>query len=36
MTEIPANVLIAQDGTVAHIDLVPKNLEAMIARAVGE
>ncbi len=36
VTEIPANVLIAKDGTIAHIDLVHKNLEPMIARAVGE
>jgi thiol-disulfide isomerase/thioredoxin len=35
VTEIPANILIARDGTVAAIDLVPKNLEATIARAVG-
>ena len=36
VTEIPANVLIARDGTIAHIDLVRKNLEPVIARAVGE
>ena len=36
VTEIPANVLIARDGTVAHIDLVPKNFDGMIARAVGQ
>jgi thiol-disulfide isomerase/thioredoxin len=36
VTEIPANVLIAKDGTIAHIDLVHKNLEPMVARAVGE
>jgi thiol-disulfide isomerase/thioredoxin len=36
VTEIPANVLIGKDGTVIQIDLVPKNLEPMIARAVGE
>jgi thiol-disulfide isomerase/thioredoxin len=33
--EVPANVLIARDGTVSHIDLVRKNLEPVIARAVG-
>jgi hypothetical protein len=36
VTEIPANVLIARDGTVAHIDLVRKNLEPIIARAVAD
>ena len=36
VTEIPANALIARDGTIAHIDLVRKNLEPMIARAVGK
>jgi thiol-disulfide isomerase/thioredoxin len=36
VTEVPANVLIARDGTIAHIDLVRKNLEPAIARAVGE
>jgi thiol-disulfide isomerase/thioredoxin len=36
VTEIPANVLIAKDGTVAHIDLVQKNLEAMVARTIGD
>ncbi len=36
VTEIPANVLIGRDGTVVHIDLTPKNLESVIARAVGE
>jgi thiol-disulfide isomerase/thioredoxin len=36
VTEIPANVLIAKDGTIAHIDLVHKNLEPMIALAVGK
>jgi thiol-disulfide isomerase/thioredoxin len=36
VTEIPANVLIAKDGTIAHIDLVQKNLEAMVARTIGE
>ena len=36
VTEIPANVLIARDGTVAQIDLVQRNLVPAIARAVGE
>ena len=36
VTELPANVLIARDGMIAHIDLVLKNLEPVIARAVGE
>jgi hypothetical protein len=36
VTEIPANVLIGKDGSVVQIDLVPKNLEASIARAVGD
>jgi thiol-disulfide isomerase/thioredoxin len=36
VTEIPANILIARDGNVASIDLVRKNLEPMIARAIGE
>jgi thiol-disulfide isomerase/thioredoxin len=36
VTEIPANILIARDGNVSGIDLVRKNLEPMIARAVGE
>jgi thiol-disulfide isomerase/thioredoxin len=35
VTEIPANALIARDGTVANIDLVAKNLEPMVARAIG-
>ena len=35
VTEIPANVLIAKDGTVAHIDLVRDSLDAAIAREVG-
>jgi len=35
VTEIPANFLIARDGTVAHIDLVFKNLEPAIARVLG-
>jgi len=36
VTELPANVLIARDGTIAHIDLVRKNLEPAIARAIGQ
>ena len=36
VTEIPANVLIAKDGTIAHIDLVHKNLEEMVARTLGD
>ncbi len=36
VTEIPANILIARDGKVVSIDLVRKNLEPMIARAVVE
>jgi thiol-disulfide isomerase/thioredoxin len=36
VTEIPANVLIAKDGTIADIDLVRKNLDSAVARAVGE
>jgi hypothetical protein len=35
VTEIPANVLVGQDGTVLHIDLVRKNLEPTIARVIG-
>jgi thiol-disulfide isomerase/thioredoxin len=35
VTEIPANVLIGRDGTVIHIDLVRKNLESVIAKALG-
>ncbi len=36
VTEIPANVLIGKDGSVVRIDLVPKNLDASIARAVRD
>ncbi len=36
ITEIPANVVVGRDGTVAQIDLVRKNTEAMIARALGQ
>ncbi len=35
VTDIPANVLIGRDGIVVHIDLVRKNLDAVIARVVG-
>jgi thiol-disulfide isomerase/thioredoxin len=35
VTEIPANVLIARDGTIASIDLVRQNLETTVARVVG-
>jgi thiol-disulfide isomerase/thioredoxin len=34
VTEIPANVLIGKDGTITQIDLVRKNLDPVIARAV--
>ncbi len=36
VTEIPANVLIARDGTIAQIDLVHTNLDPAIAQAVGK
>jgi thiol-disulfide isomerase/thioredoxin len=35
VTEIPTNVLIDRDGKVVQIDLVNKNLESVVARAVG-
>jgi thiol-disulfide isomerase/thioredoxin len=35
VTEIPANVLIARDGTVAGLDLVRQNLQTEVARAVA-
>src|SRR5262249_45257163 len=35
VTEIPTNVLIDRDGKVVHIDLVNKNLESVVARAIG-
>jgi thiol-disulfide isomerase/thioredoxin len=35
VTDIPANVLIGRDGGVVHVDLVRKNLDGVIARAVG-
>jgi peroxiredoxin len=35
VTDIPANVLIGRDGVVVHVDLVRKNLDAVIARVVG-
>jgi thiol-disulfide isomerase/thioredoxin len=36
VTELPANVLIAKNGTIAHIDLVRKNLEPAIIKALSE
>ena len=36
ITEIPANVVVGRDGTVIHIDLVSKNLEATIGQAVRQ
>jgi thiol-disulfide isomerase/thioredoxin len=35
VTDIPTNVLIDRSGRVVHIDLVNKNLESVVARAVG-
>jgi thiol-disulfide isomerase/thioredoxin len=35
VSEIPANVLVAKDGTVVHIDLVHKNIEPTIARLIA-
>jgi thiol-disulfide isomerase/thioredoxin len=35
VTEIPANVLIAKDGTVAHVDLVRDHLDDAIAKEVA-
>jgi thiol-disulfide isomerase/thioredoxin len=35
VTDIPANVLIGRDGTVAHVDLVRKNLDSVLSRVVG-
>ena len=35
VSEIPANVLVARDGTIVHMDLVRKNLEPTIARVIG-
>jgi len=35
VTEIPANVLISRDGTIASIDLVPVNMESSVARLIG-
>jgi peroxiredoxin len=35
VTEIPANVLIGKDGSVAGIDLVLKNLDSALSRVVG-
>jgi thiol-disulfide isomerase/thioredoxin len=36
VNEIPANVLVGRDGTITHIDLVRKNLDQVIARAVQQ
>jgi hypothetical protein len=36
ITEIPANVVVGRNGTVTNIDLVSKNLEALIGQAVRE
>jgi len=36
ITEIPANVVVGRNGTVTQIDLVTKNFESMIGRAVAE
>lgn len=36
VTEIPANVLIGRDGTIMHIDLVRKNLDAVVSKAIGK
>jgi thiol-disulfide isomerase/thioredoxin len=36
VTEVPANVLIARNGTILHFDLVRKNLQTAITRAVRE
>jgi thiol-disulfide isomerase/thioredoxin len=35
VAEVPANVLIARDGTIIHLDLTRSNLEKAVARAVG-
>lgn len=35
VTDIPANVLIAKDGTVAHVDLVHEHLDDAIARELA-
>jgi thiol-disulfide isomerase/thioredoxin len=36
ITEIPASVLIGKDGSIVQLDLVHKNLEPVVARAVGK
>jgi peroxiredoxin len=36
VTEIPTNALIDRDGKVVQVDLVNKNLEAVVARVVGK
>jgi thiol-disulfide isomerase/thioredoxin len=36
VTEIPTNVLIDREGKVVNVDLVNKNLESAVARAVGK
>jgi len=36
VSEIPTNVLIGRDGNVLHLDLSRKNLDKVIARAVGQ
>jgi thiol-disulfide isomerase/thioredoxin len=36
VTEIPANILIDRHGTITQIDLVPRNLQAVVARAVRD
>jgi peroxiredoxin len=35
VAEIPSNILIGRDGTAIHLDLARKNLDAVVARAVG-
>jgi thiol-disulfide isomerase/thioredoxin len=35
VSDIPANILIAGDGTVAQVDLSRKNMEAVISRLLG-
>jgi hypothetical protein len=36
VTEVPANVLIGRDGTVIYLDLTRSNLEAVVAKALGQ
>ena len=33
---VSAHFCVAKDGTIAHIDLVQKNLEEMVARTLGD